>query len=511
MKKIKTFLFPLLLLTISNAQTPQTDSLIKILPTVTGKARLDILYTLSNQLENTSPKQALEYGLEGVLIAQQLGDSISMATLYSSLAFSSSELGDFTQSLKHGYHSLEISTQIGNKKKIASAHSTIGIAYVYIGQYSKALEHHLEALRLREELGLTNSTASTLNNIGVVYHNIGQYDKAIDYYKRAQERQGTTISDLVKVRYLTNIGYAEFKRGNFDAALKYHTTALTIAEKFHYTGILAYIYFNLGIMYSENHDYEKALHYLNRALSNYETLGQKYGVLQLLNAIGTTHYKSAHYATSLRYLNRAVVLAKQINAPEQLKISYETFFSIYDKTGPVAKAYQYYQLYSAAKDSLANSNESKKIAEILMRNETIEKQREIELLKKEKTIADLNFEKQSFRSKVLYAGVFLSITIIAFLYFINRRIQKNKLIVEQKNEELKLLNEELQQKVGEIHLLSGLLPICANCKKIRDDKNEWEQLEQYITKHSDAKFSHGLCPDCMKSLYGNIITKFKNQ
>ena len=55
----------------------------------------------------------------------------------------------------------------------------------------------------------------------------------------------------------------------------------------------------------------------------------------------------------------------------------------------------------------------------------------------------------------------------------------------------------------EIKTLNGLLPICSNCKKIRDDKGYWNQIEEYIQRHSEAKFSHGLCPECSDKLYGN--------
>ena len=65
-------------------------------------------------------------------------------------------------------------------------------------------------------------------------------------------------------------------------------------------------------------------------------------------------------------------------------------------------------------------------------------------------------------------------------------------------------HEKLLHAMKEIKTLSGLLPICASCKKIRDDKGYWNQLESYIQKHSEAKFSHGLCPDCMEKLYGNL-------
>lgn len=60
---------------------------------------------------------------------------------------------------------------------------------------------------------------------------------------------------------------------------------------------------------------------------------------------------------------------------------------------------------------------------------------------------------------------------------------------------------ELQQALADVKTLSGLLPICANCKKIRDDGGYWTQVESYISKRTDVAFSHGICPDCMTSLY----------
>jgi hypothetical protein len=58
--------------------------------------------------------------------------------------------------------------------------------------------------------------------------------------------------------------------------------------------------------------------------------------------------------------------------------------------------------------------------------------------------------------------------------------------------------------------LSGLIPICASCKKIRDDKGYWNQLETFIQQHSKAEFSHGICPDCMKKLYGVVLEEDTN-
>lgn len=69
---------------------------------------------------------------------------------------------------------------------------------------------------------------------------------------------------------------------------------------------------------------------------------------------------------------------------------------------------------------------------------------------------------------------------------------------------LRRLNAELEETLSKVKTLSGLLPICAGCKKIRDDEGNWHQIEVYITNHSEADFSHGLCPDCLKEIYSDF-------
>lgn len=72
---------------------------------------------------------------------------------------------------------------------------------------------------------------------------------------------------------------------------------------------------------------------------------------------------------------------------------------------------------------------------------------------------------------------------------------------QQAEAERERLIGELQTALVEVKQLSGLLPICSSCKKIRDDQGYWQQVEVYIQEHSEAEFSHGICPDCMKKLY----------
>jgi PleD family two-component response regulator len=66
------------------------------------------------------------------------------------------------------------------------------------------------------------------------------------------------------------------------------------------------------------------------------------------------------------------------------------------------------------------------------------------------------------------------------------------------------LIDELRRALSEVKRLSGLLPICANCKNIRNDQGYWEQMEVYIKERSEAEFSHGICPECAKILYPDM-------
>jgi hypothetical protein len=91
-------------------------------------------------------------------------------------------------------------------------------------------------------------------------------------------------------------------------------------------------------------------------------------------------------------------------------------------------------------------------------------------------------------SIVLYSVLLLAVT--AFLTYLFRRFRR-----------------DLDAAFAQIKTLRGIIPICSNCKKIRDDRGYWNQLEIYISKHSDADLSHGICPDCVAELYPDFKPK----
>ncbi len=79
--------------------------------------------------------------------------------------------------------------------------------------------------------------------------------------------------------------------------------------------------------------------------------------------------------------------------------------------------------------------------------------------------------------------------------------------VKEAEEKQKNLVISLRDALAKIKTLSGILPICASCKKIRDDRGYWNQVEAYVRDHSEAEFSHSICPDCAKRLYPDYYEK----
>ena len=115
---------------------------------------------------------------------------------------------------------------------------------------------------------------------------------------------------------------------------------------------------------------------------------------------------------------------------------------------------------------------------------------------------DANFLSQLFPRdpNELWMRSLIVILIIAFGLYARRAVRERA----QAEQEKEQLVEECEKALAEVERLSGFLPICSSCKKIRDDQGYWQQIEEYIRDHSDATFSHSICPDCLDRLYPEL-------
>ena len=100
---------------------------------------------------------------------------------------------------------------------------------------------------------------------------------------------------------------------------------------------------------------------------------------------------------------------------------------------------------------------------------------------------------------IITSSVFVCIALIIPLLIIIRDIVR-----------IEKATKRLKKALDNIKTLEGLLPMCANCKNIRDDNGYWQQVEIYIRKHSKAEFSHSICPKCARQLYPDLFDEAKS-
>ena len=99
----------------------------------------------------------------------------------------------------------------------------------------------------------------------------------------------------------------------------------------------------------------------------------------------------------------------------------------------------------------------------------------------------------SIPETLLFAGLFRAVILGLIIYLAQKSSAQAR--------KTSILNHELERALAEVRKLSGMLPICAGCKRIRDDGGYWNEIERYVTQRSEASFSHGICPECAKSFY----------
>ncbi len=87
---------------------------------------------------------------------------------------------------------------------------------------------------------------------------------------------------------------------------------------------------------------------------------------------------------------------------------------------------------------------------------------------------------------------------------VGERIKRAEDALREKEIQQQTLISQLKEAIAEIKTLKGCIPICASCKKIRDDQGYWDQLEEYISKHTNAVFTHGLCPECAEQYLAEV-------
>lgn len=393
--------------------------------------------------------QSENYYNAAIKIFLNLSDQKGASGCYNNLGLVMELKGDFEIAMDYYNQSLEIDKKTDNKNGIAASLTNIGNILQKKGNYKNSIEYYIKSLKIREEMGDKTGIADAYNNIGALYEKQDAYDEAIKNYQNALvlyiEIDDKRKSGLV----LHNIGYVLSQKKQYPEALDYYQQALKIREEYSDKGGIASTLLNISEIYQIQNKYPETFNYLSRAKALYEEIGNKYGILQIKIAMADYYLQINKPAKSIQTLE-PILNTDEILA-ENLTQAYEILSKAYSKSGLFNQAYTYQGKYIKLKDSLENQENTKKILQIQLGYEFDKKQKELEIVREKQRLNDLN--KLQSRKLVIFI---LIICLIAFLliailiyrsYRLKRRdniiLEQQKKEIQERNEELKLYQEEL--------------------------------------------------------------------
>jgi len=393
--------------------------------------------------------------------------------------------GNQTAALDYFTLSLKLSTDLGDKKGISSSLGSMGNVFKDQANYARALECYFGALKLTEELKLDNVSAIHLANIGNVYQAIQEYQKSLDYYFKAlnlaekmDDKRGIAVD-------LGNIGMVYMHLNEYDKALEYYFKSLAMAESMDLKLHIANTLGNIGNLYEKKKDFSKALEFLYKALSKAQDIDDKGGVARLKGSIGSIYIEQKKLNEAETILKEALTLGKEVRDLNTIKNQHYSLSRLYDLKRDYKQAYSEFQLFSAARDSLFNEENTKKSLRSEL-NFEYEKKATADSVKhlSEQKIKDAEISLQQeqlkqakTRNYTLYGGLALVLLFTGFIVNRFRVTHKQKQIIELKELETQKQNEIISRQknlVEEKH------------KEITDSINYAERIQRSFLASSEV-------------------------
>jgi len=469
---------------------------------------------------------AFKYLQNALQIRKELPDS-------SGIAYSLNRLGNVywfknePLKAKHCFQqALKIRQQLGQDQEIGVTLTNLGNLYRQWSDHQAALDYYLSALRHYESANYIEGLGWLYFSTGILHKKLKNYQKAFDhinrslsYYQKFLQTSGDSAGLMI---CFGQLGDLNLLVGNLEQALHYHLKALRLRKKSGVEPAIADGLSGVGRVYYALQKYPQALDYFRQATSLRESGGISAGMVTDLKYIGYIFDRQGNTEQALDYLNQSLTMARSRKERSNERDILSRISDIHARQGQHDRALDYYRQHSAVKDSIYNYKVSSRLASLQIQYETEQQAEENRRLAQENRIKALELDRQrNFRNYLLLLIVLGGLVIIAFVFLYRNQSRDNRLLAE-KNQQIIQAHRQLEEEIAErkqieherekliqklqsslekIKTLRGLIPICANCKKIRDDKGYWQQVEEYIRKYSDARFSHSICPECMQKLY----------
>lgn len=489
-------------------QPAPTDSLESELSKLPPSGRFPILEQLTAFYLKIDPKQALWKSQEALSLARELNiparQALALNNIGNALRYL---LSDYDSALSYSFQALALSQQHRLYPEQIIIFATIGEIYQEVGNSYKAIEFFMQAQMLAERLNRHPESADALLKVGQVYSTIGNETKAIEYFNRAlnlSQSQEYTKGVADSHFFLAN---AYQSRSNLELAYQTHQTALAIRTRINDHSGIGMSQLALGRIYLLKGQEEQALHQMKKALAVFEERNDEARQAAAYIDIASLHLAQKKYKDALPFLQSALSIGEVRNDKKIIRDSYEQLYSCYAALKDYEQALKYKDLFVAISDFIYGEESERRMAELQTRFEIAEKEREIEVLKKDNQLHELAMQKQgNFRDFLLTSLVLLIIilVLIIYLYRNNRRntrqLQSTNLTINQQNSELQELNATKDKFFSIIsHDLKGPL-------------NSLTGFSGMLIKHTDALSKEEiqmLAKDFDKSLK-NLLSLLEN-
>ncbi len=412
-----------------------------------------------------------------------------------------SRLSNYKKALKNLIIFLNMSLKEGDDMKIGIAYNNIGLVYNYLGNHEKTLTNLFKTLKIMEKLGKRGLESKVLNNIGICQAELKNYDHALTYYKKSLKIK-TELNDKEGIsNVLNNIGQAYFSLNNMQKSLEFTKKAEKIAKNLNIKKRIATTLTNIGRIYMKLGKYKKGEKYLLDSLKIKNTLNDKWEIAFTLKNLAELYLYSGEMEKALSKAKISLDISENINSNKLTTEILLLISKIYKNQGRYKDSLEIYSEYTEKKEKFVNEKVKDKIEELKITYETEKMDDRIKFLEKENELKNRDINNQK-RIQQLFIALSLLLSLIMILIYFAYRIKlvsNKKLLVLNSSLEDKTV--ELKKALLEVKTLTGLLPVCSTCKKVRGDDGKWSPMEEYIKEYSDASVTHSICPDCKAKIY----------
>jgi serine phosphatase RsbU (regulator of sigma subunit)/Tfp pilus assembly protein PilF len=292
--------------------------------------------------------------------------------------------------------------------------------------------------------------ANTLNNIGNIYYQQQKFGQALEFYENSLNLSEQIGDKSAAAGKYSNIGGVHLVLGDTTKALASTEKALSLQKQIGDDKGQISTLNNLGAYHMETKDLDKSLGYFMAAEKVQKRIGDHSYSTITLSSIGEIYQAKNQPQIGLNYLKRALREAKSYGSTEDQISVYDKLSSTYADLGDFKQSYDYQQLARSVRDSLDRVVSSRELAEMQIKFETEQKQREIELLSKEKEVQDLKITKQITVRNMIVAVTILALLMLALIYARYRTKQKANEELDRKNQEIEQQKRTVEEKNSEI-------------------------------------------------------------